>query len=292
MNSQLKGYAYGAIAAAAYGTNPIFARPLYDDGMTPDSVLFMRYAMAIPIVGLMLAMRGKDFRVTGWRNWATIAFMGFLMAVSSLTLFLSYNEMNVGIASTLLFFYPILVALIMAGVYHERLQWVTVISLVLALCGIGLLYKGEDGATLSLWGTSLVMMSALSYALYIVGINQTSLHAMPTLKITFWVLIFGLMLFVVTLTANPEKMAWPQHWYMWGNLLGLAVFPTTISFICTAKAIQNIGSTAAAILGALEPVTAVILGILILGERVTGREVLGMVLILGAVSAVVARKKN
>ena len=101
--------------------------------------------------------------------------MGLLVALSSLTLFLSYNYMAAGIASTLLFVYPIMVALIMAMVFKEKLALQTIVCMLLALGGIGLLYKSEDGSTLSLIGTLLVFASSLSYAIYIVGINQTSL---------------------------------------------------------------------------------------------------------------------
>ena len=73
--------------------------------------------------------------------------MGLLVALSSLTLFLSYNYMAAGIASTLLFVYPIMVALIMAMVFKEKLALQTIVCMLLALGGIGLLYKSEDGST-------------------------------------------------------------------------------------------------------------------------------------------------
>ena len=107
--------------------------------------------------------------------------------------------MAAGIASTLLFVYPIMVALIMAMVFKEKLALQTIVCMLLALGGIGLLYKSEDGSTLSLIGTLLVFASSLSYAIYIVGINQTSLKNVATLKVTFYVLLFGLSLFVARL---------------------------------------------------------------------------------------------
>ena len=168
--------------------------------------------------------------------------MGLLVALSSLTLFLSYNYMAAGIASTLLFVYPIMVALIMAMVFKEKLALQTIVCMLLALGGIGLLYKSEDGSTLSLIGTLLVFASSLSYAIYIVGINQTSLKNVATLKVTFYVLLFGLSLFVARLLYSGVLNT-PDQWYLWANLLALAVFPTAISFLCTTGAIQYIGST-------------------------------------------------
>lgn len=135
--------------------------------MNPDSVLFYRYLFAIPLLGIMLKARGRNFRLERRQVFPLIV-MGLLVAISSLTLFESYNYMDVGIASTLLFVYPIMVTLIMAFVYKEKLTWQLALCMVLALSGIGLLYKGGDGATLSLVGTAFVFASSLSYAIYIV----------------------------------------------------------------------------------------------------------------------------
>ena len=121
MNAKAKGYILGAIAAATYGMNPLFALPLYNDGMDPDSVLFYRYLFAIPILGIMLKARGRSFKVER-RQIPPLVTYGILLSLSSLSLFLSYQYMDAGIASTLLFVYPIMVALIMAFVFKERLS--------------------------------------------------------------------------------------------------------------------------------------------------------------------------
>ena len=286
MNAKAKGYILGSIAAASYGMNPLFALPLYKAGMDPDSVLFFRYLLAIPLLGIMIKARGRSFKIQRKETFPLII-MGLLVALSSLTLFLSYNYMAAGIASTLLFVYPIMVALIMAMVFKEKLALQTIVCMLLALGGIGLLYKSEDGSTLSLIGTLLVFASSLSYAIYIVGINQTSLKNVATLKVTFYVLLFGLSLFVARLLYSGVLNT-PDQWYLWANLLALAVFPTAISFLCTTGAIQYIGSTPTAILGALEPVTAIFFGIAVFGESLTVRESFGLVMIIVAVTFVIA----
>lgn len=286
LNDKAKGYTLGIIAAMTYGMNPLFALPLYKSGMNPDSVLFFRYLLALPILGIMIKSRGRDFKVKRREIFPLIA-MGLLMAVSSLTLFKSYNYMDAGIASTLLFVYPILVALIMSLVFKERLTIQTALCILMAVGGIAMLYNGSDGGSLSLTGTLLVFASALSYAIYIVGINQTSLKNVATLKVTFYVLLFGVALFIFRLYTD-KSLTLPGEWYLWGNLLALAIFPTAISFICTTSAIQYVGSTPTAILGALEPVTAIAFGITVFGERLTCREWCGLALIITAVTLVVA----
>lgn len=288
MNPKAKGFLLGAIAAAAYGMNPLFALPLYKAGMNPDSVLFFRYLFAIPLLGIMLKARGRNFRIQRKEIFLLIV-MGILVAVSSLTLFESYNYMDAGIASTILFVYPIIVALIMTFVFKEKLKKLTVLCIFLALGGISLLYKSEDGTSLDLTGTLLVFVSALTYAIYIVGVNQPALKNVATLKVTFYVLLFGVFLFVLRLFCG-KNLSVPDadQWYLWGNLLALAVFPTAISFLCTTSAIQYIGSTSTSILGALEPVTAIFFGVTVFGETLTAREGLGLVMVIVAVTLVIA----
>ena len=286
MSEKTKGYLLAVIAAATYGMNPLFALPLYQDGMNPDSVLFFRYLFAIPLVAAMIKGRGRSFKVRR-AEILPLAILGIMMAVSSLTLFQSYNYMDAGIASTILFVYPILVALIMALVYREKITIQTALCILMALGGIGMLYQGGEGATLSLTGTLLVLASSLSYAIYIVGVNRPALKEMATLTVTFYVLLFGVLLFIARLYLDGE-VSLPGKWYLWGNLLALAVFPTAISFLCTTSAIQRIGSTPTAILGALEPVTAIFFGITVFGETLTPRECVGLVMIIVAVTIVIA----
>lgn len=286
MNVKVKGYALGALAAAAYGMNPLFALPLYKDGMDPYSVLFLRYLFAIPILGIMLRVRGRSFAVAR-RDVLPLVAMGLLLAMSSLSLFLSYNYMEAGIASTLLFVYPIMVAVIMAIFFHERITAFTATCILVALTGIALLYKGSDGATLDTTGVVWVMVSSLSYAMYIVGVNRPRLKGIATLKLTFYALVFGISIFIYC-TDFCRTITLPSVWYMWGNVVALALFPTAISFLCTTQAIQYIGSTPTAILGALEPLTAVFFGVLVFGEALTPRLVFGIIMIIAAVSALVA----
>lgn len=290
VSQRAKGYVLGAIAAATYGMNPLFAVPLYEDcGMNADSVLFLRYLFALPLLAAMLLLRGRSLKpVKG--TLAPLALLGGLVALSSLGLFLSYNYMNSGIASTLLFVYPIMVAVIMAVFYRERLSTQTIVCILVATGGIALLYKSEDGQSISLIGTMWVFISALAYAIFIVGVNLKRIKSVPTLQLTFYTLLFGISLFVVRL-LTVEELTLPTKWYYWGNVVGLAVFPTAISFVCTTRAIQLIGSTPTAILGALEPVVAILIGVTVLGQWLSPRETVGLAMIIGAVTAVIAGSK-
>ncbi len=286
LSNKAKGYILGAIAAATYGMNPLFALPLYADGMDADSVLFFRYMMAIPVMGLLLRMRGHSFSLASGRL-AELAVLGVVVAFSSLLLFLSYNYMDSGVASTLLFVYPVMVALIMAFRYGERLPPVTVVCIAVTLVGIMMLNRTAAGAGLSATGIWMVMLSSAAYAVYIVAINRPRFRDIPTLKVIFYVLLFGVSLFAVRILFNGT-LTLPSQWYMWGCLLALALLPTAVSFFCTTLSIQYIGPTPTAILGALEPVVAIFVAVAVFGDILTPRQVAGMVLILSAVTVIIA----
>lgn len=285
--SKALGYFLGGIAAASYGLNPTFALPLYAGGMNPDSVLMLRYGLAIPIVALIATLRGRSLRISR-QAILPMFILGLLMAISSLTLFISYNYMAAGIASTLLFVYPLMVAVIMAIFYHEKVSPGTLLCIGCAMGGIFLLYNSGTGTTLSPIGTLYVMGSALSYAIYLVAINHKLLSGIPTLTTTFWVLVFGSLLFSTRLIAGAAPFTPPTSAFLWADSIALAIFPAIVSLLCTTKAIQLVGSTPTAILGAIEPLTAVVMGIILFDEQLTGREAVGIVLIIAAVSFVIA----
>ena len=288
--SNLKGYLFAAIAAASYGTNPIFAIPLYREGISVTSVLFMRYAMAVAIMFFVTMIKSPKAFVIKPKYVGLLAFMGILMVLSSIALFESYKYLSAGIASTLLFFYPVMVAIIMAIFYKERLTKKSWACLVTAFLGVVILSKNDDGGFISLLGLTLVMLSSLSYAIYLVYINRGPMKKINTSTITFYVILGGFLVMIPYCLLDGGLML-PKTTPAWINAIGLGFFPTVISLIFTSRAIALIGSTETAIFGALEPLTAVILGILILGETLTITPAIGMILIFVSVTALMMKKK-
>lgn len=286
MNNKAKGYFLAAFSAATYGMNPLFSLPLYADGMGVDSVLFFRYLFAVPMVALMVKSRGRSFAIQKGELWPLLM-VGVFFVLSSITLFRSYLYMDSGIASTILFIYPVMVALIMAVFFKEKVSLQTWVCIAMALAGIGLLYKAPDGAVLSAVGILFVLGSALAYTLYIITVNKTILKDVPSVKVTFYVILTGFVIFSVMVLLG-EGLQTPTKWWLWLDLVAFALFPTVISMYCATKAIVYIGSTATAILGALEPVTAVFFGITLFGETLQGRGVAGLLLIIVSVTMVVA----
>ena len=287
-NNKTKGFILGAIAAASYGMNPLFTLPLYSAGMSVDTVLFYRYSLAVIVLGIMMKFQKQSFAIKRV-DVLPLCIMGLLFAFSSLFLFMSYNYMDAGIASTILFVYPVLVAIIMAVVFKEKVSPITMFSIALAFVGISMLCKSPGGQTLSLVGITFVFLSSLSYAIYIVGVNRSSLKDMPIAKLTFYVLLFGLSVYVVRLQFCTELQVIPTP-MLWINAVSLAVFPTVISLVTMTKAIHYIGSTPTAILGALEPVTALVFGVLVFGEQLTPRIILGILMVITAVTLIIGGK--
>ena len=287
--SSIKGFALAALSAICYGTNPLGALNLYAQGYSPESVLFYRFFTAALLLFVVVIAKGSHFKIS-FREFGALVAFGFLFAVSSLTYYASFKYMDAGLASTLLFLYPLEVSVLMAGFFKERIKAWTVASIVVSMAGIALLYRGGDGVSLSTVGLALVFASSLSYAIYMVMANRINLQ-MGSVKMTFYAICFCLvflLLYSVTLGSGLPPLFIQASSWGWGFMLGFV--PTVLSLIFMVKAVKIIGSTPTAILGALEPVTAVAIGVTVFGETLTTRLVAGIILILGSVVLIAVKK--
>lgn len=288
MKDTTKGYLLGALSAASYGVNPL-AVSLYDDGFNTDSVLFYRYALAILFMGILMVINKESFKIT-FKETLLLAVMGTLMSLSSISLFESYNYIDVSTASTLLFVYPALVTIIMLIFYKERPSSAVVVALIGVSIGITLLNYGEGSSSQSIFGVTIVIISSLTYAVYIIMTQKSStLRNLSSLKLSFYALTFGIILFIVRIMCGNELHSLDNISH-YGYVITLALFPTLISLTAMAKAIKYIGPTPTAIMGALEPVTAVLLGIVVLGERPSMWTYLGMVIVVLAITLIITSK--
>lgn len=292
MKRKTIGFINGTIAAASYGTNPLFALPLYARGLNVNSVLFYRYAIAVLIYALWLKFVKKmSFKITK-KELLPIFALGVLYSISSITLFSSFQFIEAGVACTILFIYPVIVALIMSIFFKEKLTKTVIGSIFLTSIGILLLYKGKNGISLNINGIILVLFSALSYALYMIGINTIKpIQKINRAKLTFYVMTAGLTVYIYNiLTTTPlQTLSTPS---MWVFAIGLALFPTIISLETITISIKLIGSTTTAILGALEPLTAIFFGIIFFHEQMTIRIASGVILILIGVFQIILNKKK
>ena len=284
-----KGFVFAALSAICYGTNPLGALHLYAQGYSPETVLFYRFFTAALLLLVVILAKGSHFKIS-FREFGALVAFGFLFAVSSLTYYASFKFMDAGLASTLLFLYPLEVSVLMAVFFKEKIKVWTIVSIAVSMAGIALLYRGGDGAPLSTVGLVLVFISSISYAIYMVMANRIKLQ-MGSVKMTFYAISFCmvfLLLYSVTLGSGLPPVFMQASSWGWGFMLGAV--PTVPSLIFMVKAVKIIGSTPTAILGALEPVTAVSIGVLVFGEILTVRLGIGIALILGSVVLIAAKR--
>lgn len=285
MNMKVKGTICGIIAAVSYGTNPLGALSLYQEGYSVTTVLFYRYLLAALILLFFIGKQRETLKLHRG-ELAIVALLGVLFSSSSITLFTSFHYMDAGIASTLLFVYPIMVAVLMALLFKEKITLTTFISIILALLGIYLV-SNTGGSSLNSTGVILVFISALTYAFYMIVVNKSKLK-MSVYKLNFYVLTFCLISTICySFTGLGEPLQLLTTLSGWSYAFMLAIVPTVISLVAMTLAIQELGSTPTAVMGALEPLTAVVIGVTLFGETLSFRELIGIFIILASVLLII-----
>ena len=290
MNSNTKGILNGIIASTSYGMNPLFGLPLYAIGIGVNSVLFYRYFLAVVIYFIWLKFFKKASLKISRQEIIPLFFLGIFFSLSSLTLFEAFHYIEAGIACTLLFVYPVFVAVIMALFFKEKTDKNIIISLLLTSCGISFLYKNTTGASLNIKGVIIVMLASLFYALYLIGVKKikTLRNIKPNI-LSFYVMLFGLTVYIYNLDFCTELQMLSKP-SLWLYACGLAIIPTIISLETITLAVKLIGSTKTALLGSLEPLTALFIGVAVFHENLTLRIIFGVILILIGVSLIVIKK--
>ena len=284
---RFKGFLFGMIASSTFGLIPLFTLPMMAEGLGTDSILTYRMFLACLLVMILMRVRGVSLR-TNLRELKWFAFLGFFYYGSAALLFQGYYSMSSGMATTLHFLYPIGTTLIMAIVFRQKTSIYTVIAIALGLSGVALLsLRGGVGQASSLTGVILVLLSGLSYAIYLVTVNNVKvLRSMDNLKLTFYAIFFSGVFFLLdTLLTGGLQPILSKGAML--NVLLLALLPTLVSNLALVRAIKSIGSTLTSVLGAMEPLTAIVIGVLFLGEEVSSAMLLGVILILSAVTIIV-----
>lgn len=286
MSLQTKGVVLAIISAICYGMNPLGALFLYEEGLNVNSVIFYRFIFASILLAIFMLIK-KDSFYLKFKEIILLALLGLLFGISAISLFNSFLYMDAGLASTVLFIYPIFVAIIMALFFKEKNSIITILSIIFAFLGVVLLYE-SDGANVSNFGIFLVIVSSLCYAIYIVIINQYL--KISALKVTFYSMLFCTITILIHSFFDSSLNIMPLiNFNMWFYTLFLALVPTIISLLFLIKAIQIVGSTSTSILGALEPLTAVLIGVYVFNEKITFWLVIGIVFILFGVLLIVLK---
>lgn len=291
--NRIKGLLWGVLSGASFGLIPLFTLALFASGFDTDSVLFYRFSTATLLLTLILLIRGENFRIT-LAQALRLALLGVLYLCSSLFLLWGYEYMAAGVATTVHFLYPVCVVLLMIVFFGERASITNIGAVILAILGVALLSSGggaESGTVaVSGLGMLIVVISALAYALYIIGIKRMNLGSLGGFKLTFYVLLFTSMLFLgkaYIFGDGIHPISTPEQGV---NIFLLALIPTVVSNFALVNAISIVGSTTTSILGAMEPMTAVVVGVTVYDEPMSLSLAIGVALIIGAVTTIVLKK--
>lgn len=286
------GYPAGIITGVTYGLNPLFGMPLMQGGTTVESILFFRYGIAVLLLGAFLLITGQSFRVSP-KQGAILLCLGVLYSCSSICLFEAYNYIASGLATTLVFLFPVLVAIIMVflKVVPSLPVWLSIIA---TFIGVIVMTRGDSGDAINPIGVLLSVASAFAYALFIVTINRSkTIGTISNTLLTFYALLTGAAIFFVkTLFAEQGLTTGIEGIAAWGNLIGLAILPTIVSTATLAIATRNIGATKASVLGVFEPITAILVGTIIFGEALTPNIVIGILIAIVAVTFMIITTKR
>lgn len=285
---QIKGIAYAILSSSTFGFAPFFTLLLIGYGLSTFEVLTYRWEVAALALGIMGILAGHNFRI-GWRDFGAIALLGIFRALTSLCLVIAYQNIATGVASAIHFLYPLATAAGMALFFHEKLSWKTTLAILASLAGAALLSANDfsSGSSDAMTGIVTACLSVVCYSSYMIGVRKTRAAQIDSAALTFYVTAFGALLFACCGIASPAGIRWVSDSRTWLCILGLALPATAISNITLVQAIKYIGPTFSALFGAMEPLTAMIIGVLAFSERFTWLTAVGMALVIAAVSSVV-----
>lgn len=286
------GYPAGIITGITYGLNPMFAVPLMNKGASIESILFFRYLFAVLILGIFMIVSRQSFRIS-MKQAGVLLTLGLLYTSSSIFLFDAYEYIASGLATTLVFLYPVLVAIIMVFLKVVP-SWPVWLAIAATFGGVLIMTQSDGTQTINPTGVILSIGSAFVYALFIVIINRSKPIAnISNSLLTFYALTIGTIVFLCKIISSDTTITTGiTNWQDWLNLLGLALLPTVISTSTLAIASRNIGATKASVLGVFEPITAIVVGTLMFDEPLTTNIIAGISISIIAVTFMISVTKR
>ena len=285
--STLKGFLYGILSSSTFGLIPLFTLPVIAEGLQFPSILMYRFVIACAVLFGILLIQGISLRLSP-KEIKGIILLSIFYDISSLFLFWGFHLISSGVAVAIHFIYPVITTILMMVLFREKKSFWRFLAIGLAILGVGLLSIQGGDAKLSFWGVIIVLISGVGYASYLVAINQLNLK-MNSLKLTFYVFMCGGIFLFLGISLFSEIQPIPSS-KSFLYLTLLAVIPTIFANLALIKAIKAIGSTITSVLGAMEPVTALIVGVVLFGEVFDLQIAIGISLILAGVMLVILKR--
>lgn len=276
---RVKGYVLAAISAVSYGLIPLFILPMKAINFPMETTLFYRFTISCLFVFLYLFLKKENFKIKA-NELAITAILGLLYGFSADFLFMGYDLLTPGIASTILFVYPVFVVLLLWFFFKEKLSKSTFIAISITLIGILILSMKDNSLKINLFGLGISILSALCYATYMLIVNKSKIEISGIL-ITFYSMGFTAIYYLCKALYNDISIFVPAKILL--NLSVFALITTVVSITSLIYAIRLIGSTPTAIMGALEPVVAVLISVILFHEKLTLSLSLGVIFIIAGV---------
>lgn len=292
---RLNGVFYAILSSASFGFSPLFSLGLVAVGLTNSDILSYRWGIAGLVLMLYAFCKKKTLRFNSFDEVWKIILLSALRALTSVTLLIGYANISSGIASTINFMYPVIVALCMMFVFGEHKSPVDIGAIAVSIFGVYLLASGDslvvEGGDTTL-GLTCSIISAFSFAAYYILMKRLRADKIEVVKFTTWIMILSAVYFLIGSVIIEGSLTMIPDGKSWLLILGLALWSTMISNFTGVKAVRRIGPTMTSILGALQPVTAVILGVVFLNEHLYFKSFIGIILILAAVTVVVMHQNK
>ena len=288
MNTRTKGLLATMISAVFFGFIPLFVKTICAGGGNSVSAAFYRFFLSVPILYIYLKAQGISMRVTRteFAKIALITIFGY--GGTAVLLFSSYNFIPSGMSTTIHFMYPVFTILGCMIFFKEKGSPLKLLCVALCFGGILLFYNGESGG--SVLGMALSFLSGVTYAFYTIYLEKSGLQKMENLKLIFYMntVAAAMILVMALLTAQFTLRLTPLAW---GTAVFFATATSLIGVLGYQIGVKCIGPQNAAILSTFEPITSVIVGVLVYREAFSARTLLGCLCVLSAV-VIVAKMKE
>ena len=264
-------------SAISFGVMPIFARLAYESGADPITVLLLRFGIAaVVMMGIMLFSKTPFPRGLVLLELILLGAIGYVG--ESLAYFTALTMASAGLVALLLYIYPALVTALSAIFLKEHLTTVKVVALFFALSGTVLTIQITSGGSIT--GILLGIAAAVDYAIYIL-LGSRIVRRSGSIGSTS--MIIASTAGVYAIIAPIHGLTFPGSALGWLAVLAIALISTVIAFVTFFAGLKRIGPTTASTLSTFEPIVAVALAAVVLGETITPVQALGGLLILIAV---------
>lgn len=268
------------IASICFGALPLLTRIGYAGGANATTLLAIRFMIAAALLWGYLWVTGTKIQTT-WKQVAvffTVGIGGF--GVMAYTYFNSFLYIPSSMAAVIMFTYPVIVTYLSAVFLETRITGGQIIALILVTSGAIVMSSGE--MTFHLVGILLACTSAVFYAMYIVYLGS-SLTFRQEPKVLSAFITLAVAIFFTAFGAIRGELHFNLTGTAWTAVILMSIFSTVVAIMVFYAGVQKVGSSTAAIISTVEPVTALVLGITVLGESVTVMRLLGAVLIFAGV---------